>query len=237
MRVSSAEELIEILQAESCKRERRVRVTRALIITMVGVYFLGGLVLWLKIGHFPSDFFNTSSCFAGLGGVGLGVSSTHRKALELASESEDPGVTNYLLEAASFPVSGVASMAQQALVPRFEALVLRDKFDPETLQRLDLSLLSALSSKYANGVLEVIRRVGGRESIPMLEKFIGEPILKSKRSWKANSNTLARTVLADVRIRVAKGIIEEREQLNAAETALMIASLPTNRESSNHVIG
>jgi hypothetical protein len=228
------DDLIHILQVES---DKRAKAKRLFVIGFAVLMVLAAMMVvadWIKTGRFPDEMLSSFSSFIALAGGTAGIAANHRKALEMAARSDDPRLTVYLLEASSIDSPSVAAMAQSSLLTRLQLVR-----DPEAVPPSDrLWLYKALgrsrSNRFATAVLEAMRRVGDREAIPFLEAFVEStppdsmsPALrrftKGGKRWSESTIVLARTVLGDVRMRVAKGIIEEQQARNQIGASLVDA--------------
>jgi len=209
VQAASLDELIEILRKESRLLEVRRKASRWVLAALVAIFAFVLLVTWKIQGHLDSNTLTTvSTMFSGL--TAVAASATHRKALKRAMKESDPRFTGYLLEATQFNDASMPKLAREWLKGQLPLIQSPDELSPEHRELLYKSLFGRADRTYMVAALEAIRRIGDAKAMPYLDAFATQKWSLCGLATRKSLNTLAKTVAGDVRMRVAKTIIDAK---------------------------
>lgn len=211
-------DLREILREESEARRRHAARVRAIWIICVSLYALVLLVQSLRGRGIYNDIVRLAPLLV-LSTVAVAYTPRHRESLRAAISDPRPELDRHFAEVLDAEETPVAALARQAFVERFrERLPMLDEAGwlavAQTLRRAN--------EAEAETMLGLLRE--GAESsgvIPPLETYA--TAVRSDRL-----RTAARMTLADVRMRVAKGIVGQ---------AVSVADAQTDRERERLGLG
>lgn len=217
----SLSEVIRTLADENQKR----RSTRLVINWIFG----GGIVLllvlyglnYLKSGQVPD--WSGIAPFLALVGAGAAFSATHKDALKKASQFANKESAGFLLEAYSTTDErDIREVCLTALPGSLDDIDSADNLDAYQRSLL-YKILNAKSPKVlVAAALRCIHRTSGKEAIPYLEQFKTAAQKHKDPEWNKLGGR-ALEALPDVRIRVARELIERRIHSDA-EVPLRILS-------------
>jgi hypothetical protein len=105
----------------------------------------------------------------------------------------------------------IAEVCERALLKALPLVESEDDFDDFQRGLLYRSLKKTNSPDLAEAILDVVHRIGGSEAIPFLEDFRTVTGRRKGTDWERLS-TRSLSVLPDLRMRVARAIIEQRTQ-------------------------
>jgi hypothetical protein len=142
----------------------------------------------------------------------IGVTEKHKAAAIEAAQIKDKRALGYLIE--------VLDSDDKELVPlaRSTALELLADVRPEDAELFDKghrdSMLWAVNFskdlEIVTAVLAALRIVGGPECLAMLEHIANEAPMAGDKEHKHKVQELSRLALTDIRLRLARGVIDEK---------------------------
>jgi hypothetical protein len=210
---ATREELIELLRVESQKQRCTQKWTIGILCAMMAIIAISMLLKWVRSGVFPDDMLSTFGIFSCFGGFGAAASSSYKRALQLAAADDDPVMLGYLLEATTLPETSVANMAKDSVLPRLSKVDQPMKLTSEQIVALN-QLITRHGSKREMQVAAIgaTRFLGDSRSIQVLESIVERPSSKAENTHESQIKDLARLALIDLRMRLAKTIIDQKVQ-------------------------
>lgn len=206
------EQLIAILREENARMKRTQRILRwaigivfVLVCTGAASQMFGSAAGMLAgAGFIAFDLF--LMMLAAIVTVAVSITQRHRWAVSVAAHFSDARTFGYLLEAA-VQGSEIGPVAREALLP------LLNQLTPETWHSLSVAQQSALfkildrenDGGLVRSAIGALKRVGGRESVLALEALADD-----SPSHRQKTAQYARIALVDIRMRLAKEIIETK---------------------------
>lgn len=213
--LDTAEEALRVLAEENAKRRKGRNVLVWSLGIGLAVLTILVLAVWIWKGR-PPDLTSLSSLLV-LGGAAASFTASHRAALKAASQFEDPRLVGFLLEARiSSEEKDIIEATEAGLAKSLPLLDEPELLDPYQRHLLHRFLNHTQSKDLARLTLGAIKRVSGSEAIPTLEAF-REAKSKAKDAEWQRIGEAALLVLPDVRLRVARKIIESRSEAVKAE--------------------
>lgn len=205
---TSVSEWLTVLAEENAKRRKNRQVINSILVWTSVFFLLAWSFIWFTRRELP-DIAGMAAMLALIGSA-AGFTARHKTALSQMREFANRESAGYLLEAyATSPEKDIREIGEQAL-----PLALSRVESPEDLDDYQCGLLYK-QLNFQNppplvaAALECIGLIAGKESIPLLEKFHQDAILKPDPEWQRLGHR-ALQLLPDVRIRVARVIIEKR---------------------------
>ncbi len=219
VREAPFEEVLRVLAAENKKRrDNRTGINWCLGIA-IGVLLVAQAILLIRGRGFMdySTFFSLIVLF----GCGVAFSNTHKAALERMEELATRESVGFLIEAyATTSERDITEVCERALLKALPLVESEDDFDGYQLGLLYGSLRKTNSLPLAEGILDATQRIGGSEAIPYLEEFRASASKRKEQGWDRLA-TKSIGVLPDLRVRVARAIIERRlEESEAYSSAV-----------------
>ena len=194
------ESVLAVLRAESEKRRRQTRIIRSVLIGLV-VFQIVAYILLLVRGKFEvTDLMMMFLPMVLVGGVSMGFSPRAKAALADALPAADPRLVGFLCEALPSGDADLVAPARERLETLFP--MQESEYDGLTREHqaaLTASMVTAPES-FQLAALIGLGRIGNKEAILTLEQYAAH------RSPKVAEQALK--LVPDLRMRVAKGIIE-----------------------------
>jgi hypothetical protein len=217
LQVKSADELLAVLREESAKRRQSNQVLAWTLGGGLVLLFVLYLAVFLIKGRLPDDPLTSFGPMLVFFGAAAGVTTRHRKALELAASEGDPRLAGYLLEALHVPEAGVRGIAVAPLTKMLAAL--RPEDAEEFLPHHRALLLRTLDRRQppdlVRAALLATRAVCGSEAVPAIERLIQSGQDNGGAPWL----DLALATVGEIRFERAREIIQasstEREDVRA----------------------
>lgn len=204
----SPEEILSVLADENRKRRQGRTALYSTLTLGFGILTLLYLALWITKGQGPDV--TTFFSLAGLLGIGVAVSGRHKQALQSASKLARPEFVGYLAEAyATSDEKDVYEPAREGLILALPLLQDAEMLDAKQRGYLYGQLGTHRPIRLVREVLGAIHRVAGAEALPYLERFHLSAGKHQDAEWRRLGER-ALQILPDVRIRVARGIIESK---------------------------
>ena len=201
-------EVLSVLADENKKRRQSRNALNWCIGVGFGILALAQIVLWIK-GRGMLDFQSLSSIFV-VFGAGAAFTGMHRAALQRTEELATPESAGFLIEAyATSEEKDVKEVCERALIKALPLVESADTFDDYQRGLLYKTLRRTKNLELAEAIIDVARRIGGREAIPYLEDFRTSAEKRKGAGWERIS-LKALSSLPDLRVRVARAIIEQR---------------------------
>lgn len=200
------EETLEILRTEAEARRRKNRKLTAVIIGLIGLQAAG---LGYMIGSGSETLTGAIVSLAPaitLIGAAFGFSPREKSALLQAAESGDPRLIGHLFEATA---AGDQALTQQAM-HTLTLLLPKVGEGSGTLDHVQhnamLQTLPLGTEPYRLAVARALPFIGRPESIAVLERMTAE------KKGSGQLQATAHQALGDLRLRIAKGIVEKASQ-------------------------
>ena len=167
----------------------------------------------------PVDDWPSIVSFAALIIGATAFSTQHRNALKSAREMADPRFVGFFAEALCTSMDKeIIEACEMGLMASLPHVRTATDIPDDQLGFLYKLVSPTRSPQLNREVLEVIRRVGGSEGVAPLESF-REQMANSKALDARSLHDLTSMVLADLKIRAARGIIESRTSSDTTEAA------------------
>lgn len=185
-------------------------------------------ISWRIHGKIPDSLMTSFSSFTSLIGAGAAMSSNHKKALRLAKDNMDARLTGYFIEALSSQDREIVALARETLGERLNHLTPEEyqELREDQRERLGQSIAAFHDANYLRSAVSAVSRCGGKEMLKPLETASSHALPKKGRSDFQKVQTEAKLALADIRMRVAKGIIAQTELETATLHRMVQAELP-----------
>jgi|GEM_PF-4304626 len=172
---------------------------------MIFMVFFKWLVLKQPLDDWPSVV-----SFAALIFGATAFSTQHRNALKSAREMADPRFVGFFAEALCTSMDKeIIEACETGLMASLPTVRAATDIPDDQLGFLYKLVSPTRSPQLNREVLEVIRRVGGSEGVAPLESF-REQMANSKALDARSLHDLTSMVLADLKIRAARGIIASK---------------------------
>jgi hypothetical protein len=207
--MASREEVLEILHAETLQRRRYNRQMQWCI-GFIAVLCVG-LMLAQYLLHKEVDMTTMISMFSLFGGgVSIGLSRKLKSALlDMAS---DPAAIPYLIEALDSGDASLVPLARQILIQGLPNLSVEDaqRFDGPARAALALALRKTTDADFAVAALGALRHVGSNAELSAMDLAAKQQLVNLPKEHRERVGQLALSASADLRLRLAKTIVEAK---------------------------
>ncbi len=228
--ITSPDEILSVIRFSSA-RLRRLKWFVAVLFMLYGSAVLGILVVGLVVQRqslhevvraFPNQPFPIAILFI--------LIVLHRQAVQRAAEIGDVRCVGYLLEGLRETDRDVVNAARAALIRLLPQLGPEnaDLLSPYQRPLLYRCLSPSQPPELVREALRAINAVAGKEAIPYIEAFREDKRLQGPEWEKLSS--LALQVLPDLRMRLARDIIERK----TAEAQVLQERAESGLRSSTH---
>jgi len=211
------EEVIETLAKETARHRKAKKTTQNILLgCMGGIAFLY-ILLWIATKKAPD--FTSFAGLTGLIGSGAALTGNHKAVLKEAGKLASREAAGPLLEAyVESEEKSVIEVCREALPKALDKVNSPEDFDPYQRGLLNKVLNLRYPIAVVASAVECMGRVSGVEVIPALERFQSDAVKDKRPEWQRLGQR-ALQILPDVRIRVAREIIDrklsEAEKLRA----------------------
>jgi len=194
------ESVLAVLKDESEKRQRQTRKIRQFILGLIVLQALVIIGLLIR-GRFEfTDLTSIVMPLILIGGISAGFSPRAKNALIAALPESDPRMIGFLCEALGSGDADLVALARERLEPLLlESQPSSATLTPDQQSALATSLITA-SENFQLAALTGLARIGNKEAILTLEQYA------ANKSPKVAA--LAQRLLPDLRMRLARGIID-----------------------------
>ena len=207
--MASREEVLEILHAETLQRRRYNRQMQWCVgfIVVLSV----GLMISQFARHKEVDMTTMLSMFGLLGGgMTIGLSKKLKSALlDMAS---DPVAIPYLIEALDSGDTSLVPLARQILIQGLPSLREEDaeRFDAPARAALGTALRRTSDAEFAVAALGALRHVGSNSELASMDLAAKQQLVNLPKDQRERVGQLALSASADLRLRLAKTIVEAK---------------------------
>ncbi|MCC7435419.1 MAG: hypothetical protein IT363_12100 [Methanoregulaceae archaeon] len=204
------DDVLEILQAEGQLRRKRTRVLHWILAALVGVQ---AAIFGYMVATGKDSLSNLVVSFAPmlcLLGLAAGMTPRAKSALLAASTERDPRLVGHLVEALTSGDPEVVKAAKDCLIEILPTL--RDDAEPlDQVQHAALVHgLATADERFASAVVRSLRVLGRSESIAVLEAIAHGKSTFVSRASTERLPALALESLGDLRMRLARDVIQRR---------------------------
>jgi hypothetical protein len=194
------ESVLAVLRTESEKRRRQTRIIQRCVAGLFVLQIVLSIVLAIRGKFEITDLATILMPLILIGGISAGFSPQAKNALIAALPESDPRLIGFLCEALASGDADLVALARERLetlftLPNLESAVLT----AHQQSALTASMVTATES-FQLAALSGLARVGNKEAILTLEQYAAH------KSPKVAAQ--AQKLVPDLRMRVAKGIIE-----------------------------
>jgi hypothetical protein len=220
------DEILQLLRDETMNRRRQNRGMQIVL----GVFLVLALVAmglhWKTTGELdPTIFASMITIFAG--GMTIGITPRMKDALvEVAS---DPAAIPFLVEAMDSADTTVVPLARQMLIQGLPKLTPDDaaQFDAPARAALAKALMTTQDADFAIAALSGLRSIGMATELTVMDQAAKQQLVNLPKPHRERVGQLALTASADVRLRLAKSLVDSRvgaanEQFDAAAAKLPV---------------
>lgn len=200
---------MELLKREFALHRTRSVMLKRIVFSIIGFTVLSTILAFALGRYQAQDMLLMLPVLTLFGGIAMAYSPKHKALVAELVALKDAAVLEHLIQAAHHPETNVKAMAEAALPEVLGVWLSRGDFELGGEARFQLYRL--LDPKrpvsLAQAVLITIHSVGGSEALTYLDKFRESVRRESGPKW-SQLETKSLQVSCDVRIRVAKTIIE-----------------------------
>ena len=225
---ATPQEIMDTLAIESAKRRVKQQGLMTVFLgVMIGLAFL---MIFFAKKHQGPDLSSIVPILIAVMGSGVAFTSSHKAALKEASRLATREAAGFLLEAyVSSEEKEVTAICRAALPESLSLVQSPDDFDDFQRGLLNKVMVARYPIQVVAAAVECAGRISGAEAIPALEKIHFAALKKKQPEWQRLGNR-ALQVLPDVRMRVARKIIEKRVGEAQSSTLETMARIQTDSD-------
>jgi len=200
--------LLEILKEESTRRKKIQKTWTGISLAILSVTMGVPVILWLRGVQFDGSIV---ACWSSLSGVAAGASGRHKFAARAAAQLRDPRYLGPLLELYDCGDKSLVTVAKEAVLEILRGVDADTAVTLELrqLERLYRQMTTTKSADEAAAIAGALRYIGTASSIAPLENLAASAA-SIPAPHREKVRNLALMALGDLRIRLAKGVIDER---------------------------
>jgi hypothetical protein len=207
--MASREDVLQILQRETLQRRKHNRQMRYLfgaIIVLCGVVMVARYVI---DGVVDFSMITSMGCLVG-GGMTIGLSPKMKSALQ--DMASDPAAIPYLVEALDSGDASLVPLARQILIQGLPNLRTEDaeRFDGPARAALGTALRTTSDADFAVAALGALRHVGSNAELLAMDLAAKQQLVNLPKEQRERVGQLALSASADLRLRLAKTMVEAR---------------------------
>jgi hypothetical protein len=207
--MTSREDVLEILHRETLQRRKQNRLMRWIVGFLVVMTVAVMAWHWFTKREFDTSMIASMTCLLG-GGITIGLTPKLKSALlEMAS---DPVAIPYLIEALDSGDSTLVPLARQILIQGLPNLTVEDadRFDVASRAALGTALRTTSDADFAVAALGALRHVGSNAELTAMDSAAKQELFNLPKEHRARIGQLALSASADLRLRLAKTMVEAR---------------------------
>ena len=207
--MASREEVLEILHRETLHRRKLNGQIRGCVgFLAVLCVALMGVQYWR---HQEVDMTSFTSMFCLLGG-GMTIGLNPKLKSALLELGNDPIAIPYLIEALDSGDSSLVPLARQILIQGLPNLREEDaaRFDGPARAALGTALRTTSDADFAVAALGALRHVGSSAELPAMDLAAKQQLVNLPKDQRERVGQLALAASADLRLRLAKTIVDAR---------------------------